>query len=556
MTELEIRAKEMSAEFLETEKEYRLGFVEAEKSNPKTAALGETFVKDTYDGVKMLLSVDEDLCGLFEKTLYSREFDLFVSDVLAALKSGGRIIISGCGSTGRLAMRIEASFRIAVKEAAKKNNSALKYLDSVVALMTGGDYAIIRAVESFEDYISLGKMQARELDLSEKDVLVGVTATGETTSILGTASEALDKGARVWMVVCTKPESILGKLKRADDVYTHKNCSSIYMNCGGMAVTGSTRMQSSTIEQAVISGALELSLSQLFGNELNVDKQYLSDGFRQMISLLLSDEAVKLIAEQTDREKELYEKGGKVTYFAKEYLLDILADTTERGPTFSVPAFRPQSRKDLPLSLAFVKNPLTDTKSAWENCFERTPRCIDKTREEYEKIGIKQEDIERIPKIDLKALYEFQIGNEQDSEREGKNSLAAWISFDEDTPAEFDEAAKRYENKCIFKVNEMGCKLPETRMKMFPHLCVKLAVNAFSTGTMAKMGRIRGNYMVYINITNKKLVDRASRIVSDLCSVSYERANYELFLSKLMLEEKNIEGKAAIETIERLNEGK
>jgi len=210
----------------------------------------------------------------------------------------------------------------------------------------------------------------------------------------------------------------------------------------------------------------------------------------------------------------------------------------------------------LPLSLAFVKNPLTDTKSAWERCFERTPRCIDKTREEYEKIGIKPQDIERIPKIDLASLYEFQIGNEHDSEREGKNSLAAWISFDENVPSEFENAAQKYESKCVFNVNTAGTKLPETQMKMFPHLCVKLAVNAFSTGTMAKMGRIRGNYMVYINITNKKLVDRASRIVSDLCSVSYERANYELFLSKLMLEEKNIEGKAAIETIERLNGGK
>ena len=87
---------------------------------------------------------------------------------------------------------------------------------------------------------------------------------------------------------------------------------------------------------------------------------------------------------------------------------------------------------------------------------------------------------------------------------------------------------------------------------MFEHLAVKLMINIVSTGTMAKMGRIRGNYMVYISISNKKLIDRATRIVADLCGVDYERANYELFLSKLLLDEAGIEGRTAIETIDRL----
>ena len=63
-----------------------------------------------------------------------------------------------------------------------------------------------------------------------------------------------------------------------------------------------------------------------------------------------------------------------------------------------------------------------------------------------------------------------------------------------------------------------------------------MLVNILSTGTMAKMGRIYGNYMVNLKISNKKLVDRATRIISDLCNLSYEEANYELFLSKLILE--------------------
>ena len=553
MTDIENRAFEMSKNFLETEKQYRLGFVEAEMSNPKTKNPGECFAEDTAKGLDILWKADNDLCKLFENTLYSRDFDLFAKDVLCALQKGGRIIISGCGSTGRLAMRIEASFRIAIKKAAENKGELLKLEDKVVALMTGGDYAIIRAVESFEDYIELGMMQAKELGLTDKDVLVGVTATGETTSILGTAKQALDDGAKVWMVVCTKPESILGKLKRADDVYTNEKCRSLYMNCGGMAVTGSTRMQSSTIEQAVISAALETALDKLVDDGWVTDKKYLCEGFEKCVGLLKDEQTAKAMALQVDKEKELYEKGGHVTYFADEYLLDILADTTERGPTFSVPPFRPQSRKDLTLSLAFVKNPLVDTKSAWKNCFERIPRCVDKTTEEYSEIGIKEEDIKRIPKINLDALYEYRIGNEKDEEREDGNSLATWIGFDDTVPQDFYKAAENYGERNVLIVNKKNKQMHKTRMKMFEHLAFKLFVNSFSTGTMAKMGRILGNYMVYINISNKKLIDRATRIVSDLCNITYDEANYQLFLTKLILEEQKIDGKAAIETINRLN---
>ena len=81
-------------------------------------------------------------------------------------------------------------------------------------------------------------------------------------------------------------------------------------------------------------------------------------------------------------------------------------------------------------------------------------------------------------------------------------------------------------------------------------------INRISTGTMAKMKRILGNYMVFISISNKKLVDRATRIVADLTSIDYERANYELFLTKLMLDKIGVEGMTAVKTIERIKKEK
>lgn len=549
-------ALKLSAEFLKTAKDYRLGFIEAELPNEKTKNFGEIAIRDTESGVRCLLSADENLIPLFDKTICSKEFDDFYSDVLQSLKSGGRIILSGCGSSGRLAMRLESSWRIAVNELCSQGYNADCYKDRVISLMTGGDYTVIRAVESFEDYTSLGEKQAQSLKLTKNDILVGITATAETTSVLGTAKQALSDGAKVWMIVCSDPLPAAERLTRVKDVFCHKNCSYIYMKCGGMAVTGSTRMQSSTIEQAIVGSCLEMCLAGIFEKN-NVDiairKELLAEGFAKCILSVSRDASVKAIAEQADREAKLYEKGGLVTYFADEYLLDVLADTTERGPTFCVPPFKPKSQSEAVPSWAFVKNPFLDTISAWKKCFERTPRCIDYPHTVYENLGFKEQDIQKIPKIDFEALCEFEIGSERNAEREGKNTLASWIGLEEKIPARFYELSKSFESTSVMVLPPDKGSITETKLKIFEHIAMKLMINTMSTVTMAKMGRILGNYMVYVNISNKKLIDRATRIISELCGIDYETANYELYYSKLSREKNGItSGSVVTDTVKRL----
>ena len=63
-----------------------------------------------------------------------------------------------------------------------------------------------------------------------------------------------------------------------------------------------------------------------------------------------------------------------------------------------------------------------------------------------------------------------------------------------------------------------------------------MAINTISTGVMALYGRITGNYMTFLNISNKILIDRGARIVSDLCGVSYNVALKELYYSSLLYE--------------------
>ena len=253
--DLMAKASQMAADFLENDSDYRMGYIEAEQSNPKTRDLDAVLKANPSDGVRTLFSVDADLVPLYEKALASAPFDRLQSSIYATLTGGGKIILSGCGSSGRLCMGVERGFRRAAQKLGLPQLG-----EQICTIMTGGDYAVIRAVEFFEDYETLSARQVDELNVGSGDLLIGVTATAETTSILATAYQASLRGACVCMVVCSDPKHLLGKMERADRLYTRENVDVVYLPCGPMAVTGSTRMQSSTIEQTVMATAFEAAL--------------------------------------------------------------------------------------------------------------------------------------------------------------------------------------------------------------------------------------------------------------------------------------------------------
>ena len=61
---------------------------------------------------------------------------------------------------------------------------------------------------------------------------------------------------------------------------------------------------------------------------------------------------------------------------------------------------------------------------------------------------------------------------------------------------------------------------------------MKLALNAVSTGTMVLMGRVKGNWMSWVAATNKKLIDRSARLVSDLGGIDYAEAVRRVFAAR------------------------
>ena len=96
--------------------------------------------------------------------------------------------------------------------------------------------------------------------------------------------------------------------------------------------------------------------------------------------------------------------------------------------------------------------------------------------------------------------------------------------------------------------------LSETSINLFHHLALKMILNTVSTATMALLGRISGNWMIQVDATNKKLIDRATRIVEHFSGLSYEAACEALFQTMYEPKIDRLEFKKSyvIQTLERL----
>lgn len=153
-------------------------------------------------------------------------------DVIAArLKIGGRLFYMGSGTSGRLG----------ILDAVECPPTYSTDPDLVQGLIAGGKEAIFRAREGAEDSLDKGADDIISHDLSAKDVLVGITASGRTPYVLGGMEEARRRGAFVIGLACSKEPDIA--------------CTAdLMLIClpGPEVVTGSTRMKAGTVTKMIL----------------------------------------------------------------------------------------------------------------------------------------------------------------------------------------------------------------------------------------------------------------------------------------------------------------
>ena len=544
-------AQKRSEEFLKISGQFKLGALVTESSHPVTANLSDVAKIDIAAALKLLFEADGDVVKKFREFAQSGRADQIKETVLHSLKNGGRIFFTGCGSTGRLSILLDSIWR----DFWQRQASAPNLENRTFSVMAGGDYALIKSVEGFEDFPAFGKKQISDLGVSSKDIVFAITEGGETSFVIGTAWAGVEAGAKVYFVY-NNPDDILREhVQRSREVIEDSRIEKINLTTGPMSITGSTRMQATSIQLCIMLTILEMVVRELTGKKTDAPAlplQFLA-ALEQLHANLTSPDVLTSLAQLVALEESVYRADHKVNYFADRFAIDVLTDTTERSPTYCTPPFRKFDDTTASESWAFLFLPDYETPTAWQNILKRSPRCVEWNESEIRQLVTDDKlprTLETVRKISRMELMRFKIGLDGLLARPlGEGDCAVGILSELETDPLFlpnsffstqlktakDAGAKTatlyFGEKSVSAAETIFIPLPKSDFLLngATRVAVKLVMNALSTCTMVRLGRVMGNTMIWVVPSNLKLIDRSTRYISMLTGLNYDRANQLLF---------------------------
>jgi N-acetylmuramic acid 6-phosphate etherase len=182
------------------------------------------------------------------------KIELLVEQIVLKMKSGGRLFYIGAGTSGRLG----------IVDASECPPTFGVEQGLVVGLIAGGDQAIRKAVEFAEDDMEQGWKDLSEYQISDKDVVIGIAASGTTPYVIGALKKSNEHHIITGAIVCNEGSPVAQQAKYAVEVVV-----------GPEFVTGSTRMKSGTAQKLIlnmISTSVMIQLGRVKGNKM-VDMQ-------------------------------------------------------------------------------------------------------------------------------------------------------------------------------------------------------------------------------------------------------------------------------------------
>ena len=498
--------------------------------------------------------------------------------MLCALKKGGKLFFTGCGSTGRLSIQLVSIWRDFWQQQRARgllsDPTLQEFENRAFSVMAGGDFALIKSVEGFEDFTQFGRKQLKDLGVGARDVVFAITEGGETSFVIGTAWQGLESGAKVYFVYNNPDEILCRHVKRSCEIIQEPRIEKINLTTGPMSITGSTRMQATTIQLCVLLTLLEMVLRDLMKeldphgpfalDSASVPAQFLEHLAGQHTRLRCPEFRAQL-AGAVALEESVYRSGHKNNYFADRFGMDVLTDTTERSPTYCTPPFRKFDDTSAAESWSFLFVPCQDTPKAWERILKRPPNCVAWTDEEVRAQVSENKALrtcEIVRKIGLAELMRFKVGLDGLRHRTlGQGDSAVGIVAETEkmsllSPDGFHrrqlEAARKdgaqigvifVGRKETFQAvsDFLATWIPQCATVLAPipttdflldgvtRVGLKMLLNALSTCTMVRLGRVMGNYMIWVVPSNLKLVDRSTRYIQRLANLDYRAANRLLF---------------------------
>jgi N-acetylmuramic acid 6-phosphate etherase len=236
-----------------------------ESRNPDTYDID---IIGTEDIVRLINKEDRKIIPAVEKEIphITKAVDLITN----AFKKGGRLIYVGAGTSGRLG----------VLDASECPPTFGTDPDMIQGIIAGGYEALTRAQEGSEDLYDQGKMDLREKEISDKDVVCGIAASERTPYVKGALSEARSVGAKTIVVICNQRE----KLSYEVDV-------AICPVSGPEVIMGSTRMKAGTSQKMILNiltTASMIKLGKVYENmmiDLQQNSQKLIERSKKIIML-------------------------------------------------------------------------------------------------------------------------------------------------------------------------------------------------------------------------------------------------------------------------------
>jgi N-acetylmuramic acid 6-phosphate etherase len=218
------------------------------------------------------------------------QLEQLVAAITDKMLAGGRLFYIGAGTSGRLG----------VLDASEIPPTYGMPFDLVIGIIAGGETAIRRPVENAEDDPAQGWMDLEEYKVSDKDIVVGLAASGTTPYVEGALEGCRSRSIPTGCVVCNPGSPVAAVADYPVEVVV-----------GPEFVTGSTRMKSGTAQKLVlnmISTAVMIRIGRVEDNKMvNM----------QLTNSKLLDRGTRMVMEGTgmsdyDRARELLLQSGSV----------------------------------------------------------------------------------------------------------------------------------------------------------------------------------------------------------------------------------------------------
>jgi N-acetylmuramic acid 6-phosphate etherase len=186
------------------------------------------------------------------------QIEKLVEAIVLKMKQGGRLFYTGAGTSGRLG----------VLDASECPPTFGVDFDTIIGLIAGGDTALRKSVENAEDNAEQGWLDLQKHNISSKDVVVGIAASGTTPYVLGALQKANENNIITGCITMNEnsPLHLLAQLP-------------IVAVVGPEFVTGSSRMKAGTAQKLIlnmISTSVMVQLGKVKGNKM-VDMKLSND---------------------------------------------------------------------------------------------------------------------------------------------------------------------------------------------------------------------------------------------------------------------------------------